>query len=200
LAPVKMRQAILTLFLLTFSLTGKTQSIQLNPEIELDTLAIWMDYSKEIDPALQNRFQKSVLQAIDKFNLEEIGFMVILDSTKYDHSMRMEMGPINYVDGKDNVIWTGVGIITLAGHVYAIATWGFTLPILFLPSTMSKIQIEVSKNLVVNKSKMNRIFVNPFGMYMKVDKQNDKMVKKLEKKLYKFFKQLGKQEEKNNRR
>lgn len=195
-----MRQTILILFLVTFSLNGKTQSIRLNPEIEIDTLAICMDYSEEIDLDLQNRFQNSVVNAIDKFNVEHIGFIVIIDSTHYDQSMKMEMGPINYVDGKDNALWTGIGVITLAGHVYAIATWGFTLPILLLPSTKSKVQIEVSENLVINKPRMNRIFINPFGMYMKVEKQNDKMVRKLEKKLYKFFRQLGKQEEKNNRR
>ena len=186
---------LITLFISTI---GHSQSIKLNPKLDIDTLTIWMDYSDEIEPELQSRLQESVIKSIDKFNAEKSGFIVVLDSMKSATSMSMNMGEINYVETKDNLIWTGIGLITLAGHAYAISAMGFTLPILLLRSTVSEVQIKTSEGLVTNKPKLSRFFVNPFGMYTKIEKQKDKMVLKTDKVLFKFFKNLGKQDEKNN--
>lgn len=148
LGPIKMKRNYVLLIILLISVIGNAQSIKLNPALDIDTLAIWMDYSDEIEPELKSKFQESVINAIDKFNTEQNGFFVVLDSMPSTTSMRMNMGAINYVDKKDNLIWTGVGLITLAGYAYAISALGFTLPILLLPSTVSEVQIETSKDLV----------------------------------------------------
>jgi hypothetical protein len=194
-----MKRNYVLLIILLISTIGQAQSVTLNPELDIDTLAIWMDYSDEIESELQSRLQESVINAIDKFNAEQSGFIVVLDSMQTTTSMRMNMGAINYVDKKDNLIWTGVGLVTLAGHAYAISTVGFTLPILLLRSTVSVVQIETSLGLVTNKPKLSRFFINPFGMYMKIEKQKDKMVLKTEKATFKFLKNLSKQDERNNR-
>ena len=199
LGSIKMKRNYVLLIILLISTFGHAQSVKLNPELDIDTLAIWMDYSDEIESELQARLQESVINAIEKFNAEQSGFIVILDSMHTTTSMRMNMGAINYVDKKDNLIWTGVGLVTLAGHAYVISAIGFTLPILLLPSTVSKVQIETSLALVTNKPKLSRFFINPFGMYRKFEKQKDKMVLKTEKATFKFLKNLGKQDERNNR-
>lgn len=189
---------ILILLTLLLSTTGEAQSVKLNPVLKIDTLTIWMDYSDEITEELQLRLQESVVKAVNRFNLEEKGFKVILDSARTLTSMRMKMGAIDYVDAKDNILWTGIGLVTLAGHAYAISATGITLPFLLLPSTFSKVQIETSKGLVTNKPKFSRFFINPFGMYKRIIKQENNMVKKAEKSLFKFLLKLGKQYEKNN--
>lgn len=181
------------------STIGKAQLVKLNPELNLDTLSFWMDYSKEIEVGLQTKFQESVKEAVNRFNAEESGFIVINDSMQSNYSMRMKMGAINYVDRKDNIIWTGVGLVTLAGHAYAVSSFGFTLPILLMPSTLSKVEIETSKGLVTNNPRFSKFFINPFGMYRSIDKQKEKMVKKTEKVLFKFLKDLGKQDKRNNK-
>ena len=168
--------------------------MKLNPEIDIDTLSIWMNYSDEIEPEFQTRLHESVLKAITKFNAEQSGFTVLLDSMKTKTSMTMNMAAIDYVDRKDNLIWTGVGLATLVGHAYVISAVGFTLPILLLPSTVSEVKVIASEGLITNKPKLSRFFINPFGMYRKTEKQKDRMVLKTEKVLINFLKKLGKQD------
>jgi len=78
--------------------------VKLNPEVDIDTLSIWMNYSDEIEPEFQTRLHESVLKAITKFNAEQSGFTVLLDSMKTKTSMTMNMAAIDYVDRKDNTV------------------------------------------------------------------------------------------------
>lgn len=188
---------LITLFISTI---GQAQSVRLNPKIDIDTLTIWMEYPNEIDVKLKPRIQNSVNNAIDKFNELQSGFTVVLDTTITTTSMKMNLGAINYVGKKENIIWTGIGLATIAGHAYAISAAGFTLPILLLRSTFCEVQINTSKGLVTNKPTQSKFFINPVGMYRKIEKQKDKIVLKTEKELFKFLKNLGKQDEINNRR
>jgi len=192
------RISILTI-LLSLSTFVVGQNIKLNKEINIDTLTIWVDYSEQIEPELTKKIQESVLAAVERFNSEPIGFMVNLTLDSSNFSMKMTVGEIDYVVKKDNILWTSVGLLTLAGHVYAISTIGWTLPILLIPSTVSEVQIQTSENLVTNKPKQNRIFINPMGYLRKKEKQNEKIVLKTEKVLYRFLKRIGKQDERNNR-
>ena len=93
------------LFILLFvSIFATAQSVKLNPEVDIDTLSIWMNYSDEIEPEFQTRLHESVLKAITKFNAEQSGFTVLLDSMKTKTSMTMNMAAIDYVDRKDNTV------------------------------------------------------------------------------------------------
>src|SRR5690554_2123961 len=192
------RISILTI-LLSLSTFVVGQNIKLNKEINIDTLTIWVDYSEQIEPELTEKIQESVLTAVERFNNEPIGFVVDLTLDSSNFSMKMTVGEIDYVVKKDNILWTSVGLLTLAGHVYVISTIGWTLPILLIPSTVSEVQIQTSENLVTNKPKQNRIFINPMGYLRKKEKQNEKIVLKTEKVLYRFLKRIGKQDERNNR-
>lgn len=191
-----MKQTLSLILLLCFNFLAPAQSIRLNPAINIDTLSIRMEYAEDIDSELQDRFEGSVLRAIQEFNQEDRSFIIQLDSSQSTTSLLLQMSSIDYVDKKDNLLWTGVGLVCLAGHVYAISTWGITAPILLFPSTYSKIQIQASESLFLSPAKRNQLFINPFGMYRKKEKQKDKMVKKLEKKLYCLFIQLNKQQAK----
>ncbi|NCA85861.1 MAG: hypothetical protein EOM83_09845 [Clostridia bacterium] len=194
-----MKQYSFIIIILLTSNMGSAQLVKLSKDIDIDTLRMWMNYSYQIEPELAQDIQKSVTVALGRFNSRPIGFVAVLDSTPSKFSMKMNMGEINYVDNKDDLIWTGIGLVTLAGHVYLISTIGWTLPILLLPSTVSEVSLEPSLNLVTNKPKQNRFFVNPMGYLRKKEKQKEKMVSKMEKVLYRFLKNLGKQDERNNR-
>lgn len=195
-----MTRVIPVLFAILFVAPLRGQFVELNEDLDLDTLHVWVEYSDSIDNDLKVELQWSVVQAVEHFNTYHDAFAVVLDSTAAEPYIRMTMGEIEYVDTKSNLIWSAVGVATLVGHVYVIGALGYTLPILLIPATHSRVDLELSEGLAISKSKHHRFSINPSGYLRKPAKQRRKMVESTKKTLYRFFKKLDKQDRKNNRR
>lgn len=193
-----MKHLLFISLLLAFSTITNAQVYKLNKAINLDTLHLSVEFSDKFESDLSTQIANQVKKGVDRFNKKEIGFYAVLDSNKSGDYIVMQFDSIKYVEKKHNILWTGLGLATLATHAYVVATVGMTAPILFIPATKAKVQLETSENLLSNKPKYRRIFINPSGYLRKKAKQRKKIVDYTEKKTYRFLKNLGKQDRRNN--
>ncbi|MAC96665.1 MAG: hypothetical protein CMC96_14330 [Flavobacteriales bacterium] len=109
----------------------------------------------------------------------------------------MQFDSIKYVERKHNIIWTGVGLLTIAANAYLISTASIILPFVLTPAAIAKGNLKTSKGLLTNKYR--KFWINPSGYLRKKEKQREKIVNYTEKKTYRFLKNLGKQDRRNNR-
>lgn len=193
-----MKNYLLFYILFVIGSVSSAQALRLNKQLKLDTIHLSVEFSDKFEPALMTQIEDQVKKGVDRFNKKEIGFYAVLDSTRKGDYIVMQFDSIKYVEKKHNILWTAVGLLTLATHAYVVATVGMTAPILLIPATMAKVQLETSENLLTNKPKFRRIFINPSGYLRKKKKQKEKIVDFTEKATYRLLKNLGKQDRRNN--
>lgn len=191
-----MKQLIHFTFLILFSNVINAQVYKLNKSINLDTLHLSVEFSDKFDSNLSTQIANQVKKGIDRFNKKEIGFYAVLDSTKSVDYIVMQFDSIKYVERKHNILWTGVGLVTLAANAYLISTASIIMPVILTPAAIAKSNLKTSENLLTNKYR--KFWINPSGYLRKKEKQREKIVNYTEKKTYRFLKNLGKQDRRNN--
>mgnify|MGYP000120857532 CR=1 FL=1 len=191
-----MKHLFLISLLLTFSVITNAQVYKLNKAISLDTLHLSVEFSDKFEPDLSNQLVNQIKKGVDRFNKKEIGFYATLDTNKSDDYIIMQFDSIKYVERKHNIIWTGVGLLTIAANAYLISTASIILPFVLTPAAIAKGNLKTSKDLLTNKYR--KFWINPSGYLRKKEKQKEKIVNYTEKKTYHFLKNLGKQDWRNN--
>ena len=193
-----MKRTLLILsVILICSSTVSGQPITFSKKIHIDTLRIFLDLSDEIYTEMQSQIRLNFIHAIEDFNTQDGSYFVLVDSSKKSNWLHINVGNIHYVSTKESIIWTGINLIFIAGHVYMISSYGWTLPILLFPSTHSMNTIEATDGLITRPNKPY-LAVGPGGMYRSIEKQNSRYLKKFKKKAKKLLVKIDKQNKRNN--
>lgn len=191
-----MKKLIIYTFTILFSNVINAQVYKLNKAINLDTLHLSVEFSDKFEPDLSNQLVNQIKKGVERFNKKEIGFYAVLDSNKSGDFIVMQFDSIKYVEKKHNIIWTGAGLLIIAANAYLISTAGIIMPFILTPAAIAKSNLETSEGLLTNKYR--RFWINPSGYLRKKEKQREKIVNYTEKKTYRFLKNLGKQDRRNN--
>ena len=196
----KMARSIMIIILLILSTVSFGQQIRLKKNIQIDTLRVCISFSNEIELEMKKSLDSIFNLAIADFNSSSSSFIILYDSVNKKNMIKMHMGNIKYVTTKSSVLLTGIDLVLIAGHVFMIGTYGWTLPIwpFLLPATHSKVELSIDPNIVKSKYE-TRMWINPNGYFMKKPKQKDKFKKKFFKKITKFFNTINNQNIKNNK-
>ena len=190
-----MKSYLILIFLTTLiSQNILSQNVRYQRDLKIDTLYVWINISTELDSALRIQLNEQFDQNIQMFNSSGYSFKVVKDSNTQENYINMKLGPINYVTIGKSILWTGVSSILIAGHIYMISSFGWTLPVwpVLLPGTVSKMDLQFSPSMIRNKKKYSKIYINPNGAFKSLSKQKEKFKRNFDKKLIRMLKMVDK--------
>ena len=192
-----MNRFLFTSFLLFIALnTSFGQQIKINRDVVIDTLRLYLNISEEIDFEMQDRIRDSINLSINDFNESNHSYFILIDSTKIGTWIFIDMGNIHYVNTRESIIWTGMNLLFIAGHVYMISSYGWTIPIILIPATHSRITMDSNDGLI-SSPKKPKLAVGPSGMFRSINKQNDRYLRRFKKKTDRLLLRIDKQNVKN---
>ncbi|MDA3893135.1 MAG: hypothetical protein PF517_15845 [Salinivirgaceae bacterium] len=194
---IKKKILIVLFIFLSTVLVG--QNIKLDKSKRIDTLTIWLDISNKIDAKMQEELEVIFQNQISNFNIGNNSFIIKIDSNGLTNSIRMNMDSIYYVDAKRSLKVTGLDLLLIAGHVVMVSSFGWTVPVFFLPGTACRIDLEIDPSLVKSKSK-TKMFVSPNGYFKKKEMQKQKFKIKFESKIKKLIFSIDRQNRKQKKK
>jgi hypothetical protein len=164
--------------------------LKLDKNIKLDTLRIWITYPDDFEKDLVMKFDSIFERAISRFN-EDAFYFVEIDSTNPDNRIIMKMESLKYVDTKRNILSAGLSLALIGGHIIMISSYAWTIPVwpILLPATVSKINLQIDKNMIISKPE-SRTWISSNGFLMNKEKQTQKFESKFDKDIYRFLKKL----------
>ena len=180
--------------LISFGQSGKAG--QLKKEVNIDTLFVLIEFSDTVDYVFQNELIVQFDTIVSVFNREEKAFILVIDSTQNNRYLKFFVGPIKYVDLKKNLWVTGLDMVLIGANILILPYFPPVIPFYLMPATISRIDIKDSGDLFY---KPTRLFINPNGYWTKKEKQKVRFKRKFDKVFYKYFHDLNKQIEKNNK-
>lgn len=180
--------------LMTFGQSGKAG--KLKEDVHIDTLFVSLQFLDTADAVLQKELSIQFDTIVSVFNREEQAFTVIVDSTRNKRTINFLIGPIKYVDWKKNLWVTGLDLALIGANILILPYFPPIIPFYLMPSTICRVDLDSSDDLFYKQTKF---FVNPNGYFTKREKQKLRLKKKFDKVFYRYFLNLNKQNEKNNK-
>lgn len=193
-----MKKILVLIFTLTplifYGQAGKAG--KLKKEINIDTLFVFLEFTDTTDQILKNELKIQFDKIVSKFNRQEEGFILVVDSSQIHQSIRFLVGPIKYVDWKKNLWVTGLDLALIGANILILPYFPPVIPFYLMPATYSRVDIKSADEIFYKPA---HFFVNPNGYFTKKEKQKMRFKRKFDKKFYKYFCNLNSQNQKNNR-
>lgn len=191
-----MKAIIIFVLTLLFSYTSSGQNAVLRKEAKIDTLYLVLNQTDTNDRALNEELTKHFDSIVNAFNKQDKKFKLKIDSTHQTSSISLTMGQIKYVTWKRNLWVTGLDLAMIGANILILPYFPPVIPFYLMPATYCKVTAESSSDILTRKTKL---FINPNGYFRKQGKQKSKFKKKFDKTFVKFFNDINRQYEKNNK-
>ena len=173
---------------------------RLNRHSTIDTLAMSISFSDSINDPLQAKFLKSFNESIANFNQRnDREFYIIVDSSRKGEFVHIDVGEIKYsTTGRS--IWVSFLDLGLLAADVALINIGWPpvlLPIL-TPAVRSNIHLDMSEGVIDDRNKIESLLPLPSGYFVGIEKQNERLDRKIGRNTERLLKKLNRQQKKNN--
>jgi hypothetical protein len=151
-----------------------------------------LDVSDLEEPEQQTMIIAHFDSLVIAFNQTKPFYIIVIDSASKDRAVRMKMGRTHYVSTNKTLLWTGIDLAILSINIFLIPAPYGIIPFYLMPAAHSKIDFTYSPDLHFTKpSKAG--YINPNGFWRKKSKQKIKLVRRFDRMISKYLKELHQQ-------
>lgn len=183
------------IFLLFYTSLAISQTKSLNKDIKIDTIYVSLQLKDSINAYL-NQELKGIFDSVTvNFNKQKTPFKLKYQNNAIANAIKFEVGKINFVTAKRNILTTTLDAALLGANVIILPYFPPVIPFYLMPATDSKVETICTKGLF----EKNPIFyINPNGYFASKSKQVMRFKRKFKSSFFNFYYNLSKQYQKNN--